>query len=49
LKQPSATKTLDLPGGLQIAQQEPDHVAADAGAGAFQVGNPEFTSAGFNG
>ena len=44
-----ATQTFDSPGGLRIAQQEPDHVAADAGAGAFQVGNPELTAGGFDG
>ena len=45
----AAPKTLDAPGGFQIAQPEPDHVAADAGAGAFQVGNAEFADGGFNG
>ena len=45
----AAAKTFDAPGGFQIAQPEPDHVAADAGAGAFQVGDAEFADGGFNG
>ena len=45
----AAAETFDAPGGFQIAQPKPDHVPADAGAGAFQVGNAEFADGGFNG
>ena len=45
----SAAETFNAPGGFQIAQPEPDHVAADARAGAFQIGDAKLAYGGFNG